>query len=117
KEICSLVGKYSVVEVVVGLPLNMDGSAGEAARRAVLFAESLSRLTGLPVHTWDERLTTVAARRVQHELNVPLKKRRDKKRLDRTAALILLQNYLNYRSISSSPACCGAEDKEQESKE
>ncbi|HUU29939.1 MAG TPA: Holliday junction resolvase RuvX [archaeon] len=102
EEISRITEEHSVVEVVVGLPLNMDGSAGESAQKVIRFAESLGRRTGLPVRTWDERLTTVAARRVHLELNLPLKKRRDKKRLDRTAALILLQNYLNYRSLSGS---------------
>jgi putative Holliday junction resolvase len=82
----------------------MDGSAGESAQKALRFAESLRQVTGLPVNTWDERLTTVAARRSQLELNLPLKKRRDKKRLDRAAALILLQNYLNYRRSCGYPA-------------
>jgi putative Holliday junction resolvase len=104
EEIKSLTEKYNVIEIVVGLPLNMDGSAGESAQKVLLFAESLGHVTGLPVSTWDERLTTVAARRSQLELNLPLKKRRDKKRIDRAAALILLQNYLNYRKSCGYPA-------------
>jgi len=88
----------NVDEVVVGLPLNMNGSWGESARKALEFAESLERSTGLAVCTWDERLTSVVARRVQRELDLPLKKRRQKDRVDRAAALVLLQNYLNYRA-------------------
>jgi putative Holliday junction resolvase len=83
---------------VVGLPVNMDGSLGESAQKALQFADSLGRGTGLTIRTWDERLTTIVARRVQRELNLPLKKRREKGRLDRTSALVLLQNYLDYRS-------------------
>ena len=47
--------------VVVGLPRNMDGSCGESAQRAAAFAEALRDKTGLPVRTWDERMTTVTA--------------------------------------------------------
>ncbi|MFH1071109.1 MAG: Holliday junction resolvase RuvX [Candidatus Glassbacteria bacterium] len=97
QEIGRLADGREVSEIVVGLPVNMDGSHGEAAERVARFAGNLARITGLPVHTWDERLTTVVAKRVQVELNLPRGKRRQKDRLDRTAALLLLQNYLEFR--------------------
>ena len=104
REIARLVVEHEVGELVVGLPVNMDGSEGEAAQKAKEFARDLETVTGLKVATWDERLTTVVARRVQVELNLPRSKRQDKNRLDRTAALLLLQNYLDYRGRSFQPA-------------
>lgn len=97
-EIARVAEEWEVEEIVVGLPLNMDGSRGDSARKAEEFAGRLAGESGLPVHTWDERLTTVAAQRVQTDLGIPKGKRKQKGRLDRTAALLLLQNYLDFRS-------------------
>ena len=96
--VARLAAEWEVEEIVVGLPVNMDGSHGPAAEKAVEFAEKLAETSGLPVSTWDERLTTVVAQRVQADLNLPRAKRREKGRLDRTAALLLLQNYLDFRN-------------------
>ena len=106
----ALAESWSVSEIVVGLPVNMDGSHGEAAQRAAHFAASLAELTGLPVHTWDERLTTVVAKKVQAELNLPRRKRQQKERLDRTAALLLLQNYLDFRRNEAARAARKSSD-------
>ena len=95
-EIARLAEEHSVEKIVVGLPLNMDGSSGESAARVISFAESLSRASRARVVTWDERLTTAAALRVSRDLELPRKKRRDRKEIDRLAAVILLQNYLTY---------------------
>ena len=99
-EIAQVVSDYGVKEVVLGLPLNMDGTQGDSALKVLEFAEKLKAILGLPVHTWDERLTSVAAGRTRNELNLPLRKRRDKGRVDSLAAIILLQNYLVYRNRS-----------------
>ena len=98
QEIGRVAEQFNVAEIVVGLPVNMDGSLGESAQTVLQFTSSLGDSTGLPVRTWDERLTSVVAHRVQRELNLPLGKRRQKGRIDRTAALVLLQNYLNFRN-------------------
>jgi len=98
QEIGRVAHSHNVIEIVVGLPVNMDGSLGESANKAIQFARNLGTQTGLPVRTWDERLTSVVARRVQRELNIPRSKRREKGRVDRAAALVLLQNYLNFRT-------------------
>ncbi len=79
-------------ELLVGLPLNMDGSRGPMAEAAETFATALNQTTGLPVRLWDERLTTVAARRAMREMGV--KKRGDRGQVDRMAAVMLLNNYL-----------------------
>lgn len=101
-EVARLAAEWEVEELVVGLPLNMDGSHGPAAEAAGEFAARLAETSGLSVKSWDERLTTVVAKRVQVELNIPRGKRRQKGRLDRTAALLLLQNYLDYRATQGS---------------
>ena len=81
--------------LLVGLPLNMDGSRGPMAEAAEAFAAALNRTTGLPVRLWDERLTTVAARRTIREIGA--RKRNEKGTVDRMAAVLLLNNYLQAR--------------------
>ncbi len=80
-------------EIVVGLPLNMDGSAGEMAAEAGAFAAEVERRTGLPVRRWDERLTSVAAHRAMREMGVRTKGRKGD--VDRMSAVLILQGYLD----------------------
>lgn len=80
--------------VVVGLPLNMDGSRGPAAIEAESFAAELGRRSGLPVVLQDERLTSVSANRVLIEAGVRRDKRRKGGLVDRAAAALILQAYL-----------------------
>jgi len=86
-----LVAKYSVDEIVVGLPLNMDGSEGEQAAKVRAFADRLRSL-GTPVHFVDERLTTERAKRTMREAGLSREKRIG--RTDRLAAQFILQAYL-----------------------
>jgi len=79
--------------LVVGLPLRLDGTEGEAARRARGLGEALRAVFGLEVVYWDERLTTVAAERSLSEMGRRGSKRRDV--VDQSAATILLQGYLD----------------------
>jgi putative holliday junction resolvase len=81
-------------EMVVGLPLNMNGSEGEKADICRAFAAKLEERTGLPVHLFDERLTTVAAQRTLIEQDVRRSKR--KQVVDAVAATVLLQTYLDF---------------------
>ena len=89
--------EQAAAEIVVGHPRNMDGSRGESACRAEGFAETLRTLTGLPVHLWDERMTTVSAIGVLNETNTRGKKR--KAVVDTVAATIILQDYLDARRL------------------
>ena len=82
-------------EIVVGHPLNMDGSAGERAQACAAFAERLRALTRLPVRLWDERCTTVSAIGYLNQTDVRGKKR--KAVVDAVAAVIILDNYLAWR--------------------
>ncbi len=88
-----LIVENDVSEIVLGEPLNMDGSAGKRVRLTHEFKEMLERRTGLPVHLWDERLTTVAADEYMKEAGIPREKR--KNYVDEIAAVFILQGYLN----------------------
>ncbi|MFP4057315.1 MAG: Holliday junction resolvase RuvX [Candidatus Brocadiia bacterium] len=85
--------EHQVDQVVVGLPLHMDGSRGDQARRAQAFAQRLRRALDADVVTWDERLTTRQADRAM--LQADLSRARRKKRRDRLAAQLMLQSYLD----------------------
>jgi putative Holliday junction resolvase len=74
----------------------MDGSHGNMVERVMALAETLREKTGRPVDTWDERLTSAAAHRTLIELGHGLKG--NKKKVDRIAATMLLQSYLDYRN-------------------
>lgn len=89
KEICQ---KYAVGRIVVGLPRNMDNTLGPRAQWSRQFAEKVARATGLPVDMEDERLTTAAAARVLLDADLSRKKRR--RVVDKTAAVLILQSYL-----------------------
>ena len=101
RRIEELIEEYEVGEIVVGLPLHLDGSAGERARLAEVFAENLRRRTGLPVIMQDERLTTVEADEILEESRVP--KSRRKEVIDQIAAGFILQDYLDYKSREALP--------------
>lgn len=81
--------------VVVGLPLNMDGTEGPAARRARDFMEELRLLTDLPVVAWDERLSTAEGESRLREAGLGRKERR--RRVDAAAAVVILESYLKGR--------------------
>jgi putative Holliday junction resolvase len=93
ERIAALAREHEVDRVVVGLPLSMDGSMGLQAQRVTAFADTLAERMEIPVDTWDERLSTVAAGRALTEAGVKRGKKR--KRLDSAAACIILQGYLD----------------------
>jgi putative Holliday junction resolvase len=81
--------------ILIGLPLNMNGSEGLPAQRVREFAERLGRRTGLAVELWDERLTSVAAEEMLRERGANPDRRSGK--VDALAAAILLQGYLDHQ--------------------
>lgn len=99
QKIEGLIRRHDVTECVVGLPLNMDGTKGEKAREAEHFAEELKQSTRLPVHLWDERLTTASVEREFSEWKVG--SRKQKKLVDRLSAQLILQNYLDFKRRKS----------------
>lgn len=93
ERIGQLISEYNVTIVVVGLPKNMNGTIGPRGEASQFYASELERLFGLEVVLWDERLTTMAAERVLLEADVSRKKR--KKVIDKMAAALILQGYLD----------------------
>jgi putative Holliday junction resolvase len=79
--------------IVVGVPRNMDGTYGPAAAKVHEFITELKEAVAVPIKTWDERLTSVQANRYLIEADVRRSKRKEK--VDKTAAAILLQSYLD----------------------
>ena len=93
--ISQLACEKGVSMILIGNPLHMSGQAGRQAEYARDFGERLQAVSGLPVEFWDERLTTVAAQRVLRESGISIEKRA--KAVDRLAAVILLESYLDSR--------------------
>ena len=91
-----IVKTNGVSEVVVGLPLNMNGSYSAKTKEVIEFMDKLSKAVAVPVRTWDERLTTVQAQRTLLEADISRAKR--KKVADKLAAQIILQSYLDSRA-------------------
>lgn len=90
-----LIVEYEVEEIVLGLPLNMNDTEGERVTLTREFQEKLERRTGLPVYTWDERLTTVEADNAMMEAGIRRENR--KEYVDKIAAALILQSYLENR--------------------
>lgn len=88
---------YQVAEIVVGYPLRMSGAEGIQAEKMQLFAEALRRRFQLPVHLWDERLTSAQANRLLRETELSIKRRGEV--VDRLAAILILQSWMESRSL------------------
>jgi putative Holliday junction resolvase len=91
--------QYNVTEIVMGLPLRMSGAEGIQAEKVHAFAEELRRKFKLPVHLFDERLTSVEANRVLRETEMSIRRRAEV--VDQLAAVLILQSFLEYRSHAS----------------
>jgi putative Holliday junction resolvase len=90
---------YNVTKLVVGLPINMDGTIGKMARSVLEFTDTLRKRLSIPIFTWDERLSTIAVTKVLLEADVSRKKR--KRVVDKLAATYILQGYLDSKGIVS----------------
>lgn len=97
KKVAALVAEAAIQKnverIVVGNPINMNGTEGPRSARCREFAQLLRELTSLPVDLFDERLTTVSAHRILSESNVRGKKRKDS--VDELSATLILQDYLD----------------------
>jgi putative holliday junction resolvase len=89
--------EYQVREIVLGYPLRMSGEEGAQSQKVADFAEQLRRRFQLPVHLWDERLTSAEANRLLRESELSIKKRAQA--VDRMAAVLILQAFLQARSL------------------
>ncbi len=90
--VAHIVSDKKAEKIVVGLPLNMDSSESEKCVKVREFGALLAEKTNIPVVFWDERLTSVQARRVMHELKI--KTYRNKQMVDTISATLILQEYL-----------------------
>ena len=97
KYISELVSKLDVGEIVIGLPLKLDGTEGQSVEMAREFGKMLSESTNVPIVYQDERLSTVSAQKMLIEAGMRREKRKDK--VDSIAATIILQTYLDKKSI------------------
>ena len=97
----AVIRRYQVRELVVGLPLRMSGAEGTQAEKMAAFAEELRRRFQLPVHLWDERLTSAQANRLLREADLSIEKRA--KAVDRMAAVLILQSFLESRAARKMP--------------
>jgi putative holliday junction resolvase len=92
------IAEYEVREIVVGYPLHMSGAVGSQSLKMQDFAEELRRRFGLPVHLWDERLTSAQANRLLREAELSIQRRAQV--VDRLAAVLILQSFMEARGSS-----------------
>jgi putative Holliday junction resolvase len=94
-----VIRQHGVTEIVMGLPLRMSGVEGIQAEKVQAFAEELRRKFKLPVHLFDERLTSVEANRVLRETEMSIQRRAAV--VDQLAAVLILQSFMEFRKSSS----------------
>ncbi|MBI2886256.1 MAG: Holliday junction resolvase RuvX [Chloroflexi bacterium] len=103
--IARLVEAEAAEEVLVGLPITLEGEIGPQAQATLAFVEALRTALAAPVRTWDERFTTAQAQEILRSLGV--RGKRQRRRIDATAAAVLLQGYLDSRRAGSLPQADG----------
>lgn len=96
EQLQNTIRQYGVTELVVGYPLRMSGDQGTQAEKMRQFAEELRRKFDLPVHLWDERLTSAEANRVLRESEMSIRRRGEV--VDRMAAVLILQSWMEART-------------------
>jgi putative Holliday junction resolvase len=102
-----VIQEYDVREIVVGLPLRMSGAEGIQSDKMQVFAEELRKRFRLPVHLWDERLSSAEANRLLRETELSIEKRG--KAVDRMAAVLILQGWMESRASSFRLPASGSE--------
>lgn len=95
-----VVEQYKVKQIVVGYPLRLSGATGKQSEKMTVFAEQLRERYGLPVHLWDERLTTAEAQRVLRDSEMSTKRRSEV--VDQLAAVLILQSFMESRQSRKS---------------
>lgn len=93
-----VIKKYEIAEIVIGNPLHLSGDEGRQAEKVSAFAEELRTKFSLPVHLWDERLTTAQAQRLLKEAEMSTGKRSAV--VDQMSAVLILQSFLDARAAS-----------------
>jgi len=92
-----VIRENQVKEIVLGYPLRMSGQEGTQSQKVADFAEELRRKFELPVHLWDERLTSAEANRILREADLSIQKRAQA--VDRMAATLILQSFMQARGV------------------
>ena len=93
EELGRIIQQYEVNKIVVGLPKNMDGTMGKQAEMTFKWIKSFQEKVSIPIVTWDERLSTVGASKILLEADLSRKKRKGV--IDKVAAVLILQGYLD----------------------
>ena len=99
EELGKIIRQYSISEIVVGYPLRLSGAEGTQSEKMQHFAEDLRKKFGLPVHLWDERLSSSQANRLLREMELSIKKRAGA--VDRMAAVLILQSWMEARNTAT----------------
>jgi putative Holliday junction resolvase len=99
-QLAAVIEKFTVTEIVVGYPLRMSGAEGIQSEKMQVFAAELRKKFNLPVHLWDERLTSSQANRLLRESELSIKKRGEA--VDRMAAVLILQSWMEARDSAGS---------------
>jgi putative Holliday junction resolvase len=104
RSLARLARRYGVVAIVVGNPVHLSGDLSPQAAKTQAFAAELGKLTGLPIHLWDERLTSREAHQILYEAGHPRQDHR--KVVDQVAATLILRSFMEEQ---------GTENREQRS--
>jgi putative Holliday junction resolvase len=99
--LAEVIDSYGVIEMVVGLPLRMSGAEGRQSEKMREFVAVLQKHFDVPIHLWDERLTSVEANRVLRESEMSIRKRAEV--VDQLAAVLILQNWMEARQHMLDP--------------
>ena len=97
RSLARLARRFAVAGIVVGNPLHLSGEASPQAARTQAFAAQLGELTGLPIHLWDERLTSREAHRILYEAGHARQEHR--RVVDQVAATLILQSFLDRKKL------------------
>jgi putative Holliday junction resolvase len=111
EKLAKLAHDYEVAEIVVGLPLRMSGVEGIQAEKMQIFAEELRKRLQLPVHLWDERLTSAEANRLLRETEMSIRRRGQV--VDQMAAVLILQAWMEHRAQTNRTARVTARNDDQ----
>jgi len=99
RSLARLARRYAVVGIVVGNPLHLSGDLSPQAVKTQEFAAELGALTGLPIHLWDERLTSRQAHEILYEAGRPRQEHRSV--VDQVAATLILQSFMERQGVGS----------------
>jgi putative Holliday junction resolvase len=102
RAVAALVREHEVSEVVVGLPRTLAGEIGPQAQKVLAFIEDLRAVVKVPIVPWDERFTSVVAQQAFVEAGTSYSER--KANVDKVSAILILQNYLDYRKVAEADA-------------